>query len=120
MASKEWNAEQRSRKSRVVDQYAGNSCLFCGYVDRLVAHRKDGQAHKRFECMGENEHRAEFVSGKYIRLCFRCHKSVHWCMEYLGLGWEEIIDLWGRGANENTSVLHSEVEGLIPSVSTIN
>ena len=32
----------------------------------------------------------ELETNKYTRVCFKCHKSVHWCMDKLGMSWEEI------------------------------
>lgn len=47
--------------------------------------------------MGEKEHQIEMKSGEFVRLCFRCHKAVHWCMKYLGLSWEQIVGLYANG-----------------------
>lgn len=29
----------------------------------------------------------------YVRLCYYCHKSVHWCMEVLNISWKEISNI---------------------------
>jgi hypothetical protein len=120
MASNKWNAKRRKRKAEVVSQCTGVMCLFCGYGKRLIAHRKDGSAHKRFESMGEKEHRIEMESGAYVRLCFKCHKAVHWCMNHLGLDWNQIVELWGRSASGNTTGLQPVIGSSTLPVSTIN
>lgn len=58
-----------------------------------MVHRKDGQTHKKFSLMGLPEYTRELMTGAYVRVCFRCHKSVHWCMEHLNLTWEDIKEL---------------------------
>lgn len=88
--------QSRSRlagRKTLVETTLGVKCLFCGYRDRLTSHRKDGQSHKPFNSMGQAEFRQHVESGEYVRVCYRCHKSVHWAMECLGLDWERISGL---------------------------
>lgn len=34
---------------------------------------------------------------EYVRLCYKCHKAVHWCMDNLSLNWEKIEDNIKKG-----------------------
>ena len=36
----------------------------------------------------------EFKSGKYVNLCFRCHRGVHWVMENLSYSWDKIRSIF--------------------------
>jgi len=89
-ASKIYSTETRRLRHELSDLHAGTECLFCGYKDRLVTHRKDGQPHKPFHMMGRAEYKIHLESGEYARVCFHCHKGVHWAMKHLSLTWEEI------------------------------
>ena len=55
-------------------------------------HRKDGTAHKILVGMSLDELRGELDERRdeYVRLCFQCHSRVHWCMDRLGLTWDDI------------------------------
>ena len=77
----------------------GTSCFFCSEADcNLATHRKDGRRHKKFSDMGIAWLRQEVTVGNYVRLCYPCHKGVHWAMEYLGMNWEQIVDTWRRSS----------------------
>lgn len=80
-----------SRKE-ILDQIFGKLCIFCSYEKRLVTHRKDGSPHKDFISMTKQEFKRAITTDKnlYVRLCFKCHRHVHWCMKYLNLSWEQI------------------------------
>ena len=55
-----------------------------------MIHRKDGAKHKRPKDMTNAEFNEFLKSDDYILLCCACHASVHWCMRYLKMTWEEI------------------------------
>lgn len=72
----------------------GDHCFVCKCdrkTRRLFCHRKDGRNHKEFEKMPLKEYLKELTKENYVLLCYLCHKHVHWCMFYLGLGWENIL-----------------------------
>jgi len=81
------------RKQELKKKLLGNICFICGRADcRLRAHRKDGKIHKDLFALGSEERlKNELQSGDYVHLCYRCHKGVHFCMDVLGLSWENII-----------------------------
>lgn len=84
----------RQRKGKIIGDKIGNKCFFCGYVTRLQTHRKDGTEHTSLPNMSKKDMISELSknSNEYVRLCYKCHKSVHWCMIYLGLSWEQIAE----------------------------
>jgi len=94
--SKIQNRKVRQRKKELINKKVGDKCYFCGYTKRLVCHRKDGKKHKKFLDMNFKELKKilEDDRDSYVRLCFKCHKWVHWCMERLGMTWEEIEQKW--------------------------
>ena len=74
-------------------KYLGDSCVICKTKrGKLFAHRKDGESHKELSNINLKEIQEELETDEYILLCYRCHKSVHWCMEKLGVKWKEIKD----------------------------
>jgi len=94
---------RRAREKRVsiiIDVF-GPSCFFCSNEVVRIIHRKDGRKHKLLSSMGLGELRRliETEKDEYVRLCGICHKGVHWCMRWLGLNWDEIIE---RFISENT------------------
>ena len=84
----------RQRKNKLIEDKIGKDCFFCGYGKRLTTHRKDGKNHIKFSRLSKKEliHELEKHSDEYVRLCYKCHKSVHWSMKYLGLSWKQISD----------------------------
>lgn len=85
-----WNRERR-RYRKEVAKILGKVCVICKgkwkYSKRIEYHEIYGRKHP--------------TTGKYILkhiedfvpLCGHCHKHVHWCMEYLGLSWNQIVEL---------------------------
>lgn len=91
-------ASQRASKRRVaearrlhIQQALGACCWVCAKTDvNLASHRKDGRSHKKFAQQGIAWVRAEVTSERYVRLCYPCHKGVHWAMDHLGMSWDDI------------------------------
>lgn len=71
------------------EQIFGNKCVICGSKRSLVLHRKDGTPHK------EDSSRLIVIAIKnpeeWKRVCYRCHKGIHFCMKFFGWSWEEIL-----------------------------
>lgn len=92
------NEIQIASKRRITDarrqhikSVLGTSCIFCGKTDvNLATHRKDGQSHKKFAHQGIKWVKQEITPEHYVRLCYPCHKGVHWAMDFLGMTWDEI------------------------------
>ncbi|MFH0929457.1 MAG: hypothetical protein V1818_03820 [Candidatus Aenigmatarchaeota archaeon] len=86
------NEKVRARKSSILKERLGDKCYFCLYEKRLTCHRKDGKAHKQFCSMslGAFKNELDKNADKYVRVCFKCHKAIHWCMDKLKLDWREI------------------------------
>ncbi|MBR9682210.1 MAG: hypothetical protein GOV02_00910 [Candidatus Aenigmarchaeota archaeon] len=85
------NKKMRMKKGDFLKKKLGDKCHFCGYNERLTCHRKDGKTHKLFSDMSLGALQKEMKNpDKYIRVCFKCHKAVHWCMKKLNMKWREI------------------------------
>lgn len=87
------STKQREKRKEIRNKYLGNKCLFCNYdkmYRRLICHKKDGETHKKFSSMKNDEFLKEMKSKKYVLLCSLCHKHVHWCMDCLNMDWKEI------------------------------
>ena len=88
------NERRRARIKNFLALIFGDKCFFCGFKHRQLIHKKDGTKHKDFRSM-RNEELLEVKNKKneYVRVCPKCHKSIHWCMKYLNLTWNEINGL---------------------------
>ncbi|NIO22768.1 MAG: hypothetical protein GTN38_01940 [Candidatus Aenigmarchaeota archaeon] len=87
---RKWNKITRKKVKEFVNKEIGNRCLFCGYEKRLICHRKDGSSHEKLSSLGLRALKTEIKIDKYIRVCFKCHKAIHWCMDNLGMSWKDI------------------------------
>jgi len=103
----------RQRKRDIIGKKIGSDCFFCGCVIRLQAHRKDGKKHSSLPNLPKRNLISELEqnSDKYVRLCYKCHKSVHWCMKFMGLSWEQITPKKRQSRNEkaSSSILDSSI-----------
>ena len=63
----------------------------------IIIHRKDGQRHPNLSGLSVTalNRIIKQEKDKYVRLCYKCHKHVHWCMTYLGMDWNEIVQKKG-------------------------
>jgi len=72
-------------------QYFGDVCRVCRCNrNRMGLHKKDGSKHKKHHAMTKVEFMEAVKSGEYVLLCYTCHKSTHWAMQYLKMNWNEI------------------------------
>ncbi len=86
-----YNANRVKRKNELKDIYLGSCCVICHRdTIKLDSHRKDGLEHKDFKSMTNKEFEDSLKSGDYVRLCTRCHKTVHWIMKHLNMNWKII------------------------------
>lgn len=91
-------SKQRVRKARRqhIGQELGIACCICGKTDvNLATHRKDGKPHKRLSCQGIGWIRTEVTAANYARLCYPCHKGVHWVMDFLDMSWDDVVRING-------------------------
>ena len=57
-------------------------------------HRIDGNSHIGYMDTNKEEWKLmieDIKNKKYRKLCYRCHKGVHFCMTFLKLDWNKII-----------------------------
>lgn len=74
------------RKRREALKLLGSVCFFCGRdTKRMTIHEKSGKGHK-----GTAVYLVFKFPDDFVLLCYPCHKTVHWCMEYLNMTWEDI------------------------------
>lgn len=73
------------------DMIFGNKCWICHSEIRLCLHKKDGTPHRRG--MKELYNAIKNPKG-WVRLCGKCHDGGHFCMQRLGLSWNEIVKLY--------------------------
>lgn len=88
--NRDYRIKTRDARRLYLDEELGDTCFFCDGTNNLASHRKDGAEHYKLSYMGLERLRREVRSSDYVRLCYPCHKGVHWSMQWLGLSWEEI------------------------------
>lgn len=81
--------QKKYRKEQLVKKF-GEVCSICGDNYYLQIHKKDGKPHRQWGNMNNTEFWLLISSDDFVQLCFNCHKSVHWCMYYLNMCWDEI------------------------------
>jgi hypothetical protein len=67
--------------------YFGDLCFICRKQrgnERFELHEKNGEIHRKKPSLELRE------KDRFVLLCKTCHRSVHWCMEYLNMSWEQI------------------------------
>jgi hypothetical protein len=75
----------RERRRLIVDEILGSACKLCGGTYRLQAHQIDMVPHEDFLSMSKTQARELLGTGRFVRLCYRCHMGVHWSAEVLGV-----------------------------------
>jgi len=85
----------KSERSDLFIRLFGTRCFFCNFEAKkgqwTSIHKKDGEKHK-LPCTWSIKDLKNIEADDYVRLCGTCHKSVHWCMKYLEMTWEEITE----------------------------
>ena len=77
-------------KRNLVNAILGDKCYCCGYKERLTCHKKDGEHHKDIYSMNIKNIPNIVNDKEFVRLCYKCHNHVHWCMKILNMDWKEI------------------------------
>ena len=94
-------------KRKFLLHYFGDTCKVCKFESRITVHRKDGTSHKDFRNMSWKELNTVVTadSDKYVSMCHKCHKHVHWCMKVIRMNWDDI---------ESRMTGNAEAPGSIP------
>ena len=108
MQKKRLRGIKNGRKKRLairalMSKYLGEDCFFCKNHNSLQCHRKDGKPHKDPFIMNNKEIAElskQFEKGDFVRVCYACHKGVHWCMTHGNLTWGKIIILFSKNNNQ--------------------
>ncbi len=82
-STKRW----RQRKREEGDKVFGIICFLCNGIINLGFHKKDNVRHKTWFTVNL----ALKNPKEWVRLCYPCHKSVHWCMKHFDMTWENIL-----------------------------
>lgn len=86
-----YSVKERSRRKSMIEKAFGNECYICKTKNkRLIAHKKDGKSHQLLQNMRLEIFDEALKTNDYVRLCFFCHKGVHWMYDQLGLNWTEV------------------------------
>lgn len=87
-AMKSRRRRRKCRRNQLIEKFG--KCLICTDDYWMQLHRKDGNQHKKWAEMTNAEFKTMLDGNDYVWLCYNCHKHVHWCMEHLGMTWQEI------------------------------
>lgn len=98
--SAEWKRRSGKRSSKRhrrlrerVGELLGNECSICERTDiRLVAHQMSGKGHNSSGGTTSLKYAIDHPE-EMVRLCYACHKGVHWAMKYLNMTWEDIVKI---------------------------
>jgi len=67
----------------------GDTCFFCGGRRNLVFHEKNGVTHRGTPASSLVLKNPE----SFVVLCkYPCHTGIHFCMEYLRMSWDDIVE----------------------------
>lgn len=92
IAAKEWRMKNDIILKRVVDSVVGDSCFFCESVIKLQCHEFRGEKHRKISSITNIDKLKIFLQdGDFVRLCYKCHMGVHWCMRMFDATWEDIL-----------------------------
>lgn len=86
LSRKEWDTKARNKG----DEVFGITCLICGRMPkkyRHALHKKDGKEHAHTN----SAVLALKNPDEWVRLCYRCHIGVHFCMDNFGWNWEKVF-----------------------------
>lgn len=84
------NAKYKQERRDIINEVIGNKCLICGGIYYLTAHEIYGNKHLSFWNCTKEELKTMVNSGNFVRVCYTCHKHIHWMMKYLKMRWQEI------------------------------
>lgn len=89
---KESSKRYREKFKKQVSFLIGNKCIICGRDYKLISHRKDGIDHSTGSNGMAMVKDVINEPTKFVRLCWNCHKGVHWVMKYFDMDWDETIE----------------------------
>jgi len=70
----------------------GTKCRLCGEIRMLAIHKKDGVKHNR-HLLWKMKFLHSVDPDGWAALCVPCHRGVHWMMDSLMYGWQELESL---------------------------
>jgi hypothetical protein len=86
-STKEYNLKWRQNKREEADKVFGTKCSICNSKINLCLHEKSGKIHNT-SCTASI---ALKNPKEWVRLCYPCHKAVHWVMTHFKMSWNEIV-----------------------------
>ncbi len=96
MNSTERVAKHRKKKSKtfrwLITHYLGRVCVVCGetQIRKLRSHEKFGQPHPDIVNTPLAEVKANCKSGRFVRVCERCHRKAHSLIDREIVDWDTI------------------------------
>ena len=89
-------AYRRRQRSKLLG-LLGDACAVCGEKDRVLNVMRGTKGWLQFhEKLGTPHHPSFGVVLKnverFVPLCPRCHRGVHFCLHFLGMSWEELSE----------------------------
>ena len=84
IARNKYYYKQREKMEKLL----GKQCVVCSGLTNLCCHKIDLAEHKK----PSNDGFKDVIKNPetYLRLCYACHKGIHFAIEYLNLSWEYI------------------------------
>jgi hypothetical protein len=76
----------------LMDDYLGTECTVCGTSDDLRAHEKFGKPHKKLMDSKLKEVEENCKSGRFVRVCEKCHRKSHALIDDGIVDWETVKD----------------------------
>jgi hypothetical protein len=81
--------KSRNKRKAKLDKLIGSDCIICNSTRSLVTHEIYGIPHNG---NGRDLYVDAFERPQdFVRLCYSCHKGVHWVMKWFNMTWDEII-----------------------------
>lgn len=90
--AREHNKQKWDKRRRTMNRYLGKNCIVCGEKRGwlLRCHEKFGEPHKKLLDTSLEEVKANCKSGRFVRVCARCHGKAHSVIDKGIVDWELI------------------------------
>jgi hypothetical protein len=79
------------REKEQIGQLIGFKCCLCGSERRITSHRKNGIPHSPNSNAEQRRKDVLAHPEEFVRVCYGCHKGIHWVMKWFNMSWEEIL-----------------------------
>jgi len=87
-----WNGKRHRRIREALDAHFSKVCFFCGIHHSIDLHEIHGRKHPTIDTWKGVQYILKHDED-FIPLCKFCHRGIHFCMAYLGLNWDMILEL---------------------------